>query len=103
MGPLEKLGGFHAQEVEASAIVAGTLSTYPLAESRAFIKNGWRQLLKFRTGAELGAHAGTESLSRNINEIFGPVIYQRYLNSKQIIGTILYESNLINSINFAII
>jgi len=33
-GPLERLGGFRAEQSEASAVVAGTLSAYPLAQSR---------------------------------------------------------------------
>jgi hypothetical protein len=55
-GPLERLGWFAAEESEASTIVAGTLSAYPLAQSLAAFDNGWRQLLSFRTGDGLGAY-----------------------------------------------
>jgi hypothetical protein len=82
-GPLDRLGGFRAEQSEASAIVAGTLSAYPLTQSRAAIDNGWRQLFSFRAGEGLCAYAETEFWSITIHNIFGPVVYDHYLKSKQ--------------------
>src|ERR1700730_2929695 len=83
-GPLDRLGGFRAERSEASAIVAGTLLAYPLEQSRAAIDNGWRQLFRFRAGEGLCVYSETEFWSTTIDNIFGPVVYNHYLKSKQI-------------------
>jgi len=85
-GPLDTLGGFRAQEAEASAIVAGTLSNYPVAQFRAAVANGWRQLRRFRTGDGLNAYPPTIWVSIAIHDVFGPVVYDEYRQSKQIRG-----------------
>jgi hypothetical protein len=100
-GPLDRLGGFGAEESEAKAIVADTLSAYPLAQSLAAFDNGWRQLLSFRTGDGLGAYSETEFWSTTVNNIFGPVVYDHYLKSKQIRGVIFDQLGLLNYIDVA--
>jgi hypothetical protein len=83
-GPLGELGGFRAEEAEASAIVRGTLLNYPLAQFRASVDDGWRQLLSFRTGAELNTVSEADYVSSAIRTVFGPAIYDNYRQSKQI-------------------
>ena len=102
-GPLEKLGGFRAEAAEASTIVAGTLLTFPVAASRAAIDDGWRQMLKFRTGAELGPHRETDFVSVAIRDVFGPAVYKRYLKSQQIRGALYDQFNWINFIHSAVL
>src|SRR5216683_605373 len=82
-GPLDRLGGFRAEQSEASAIVAGTLAAYPLEQFRAAIDNGWRQLFRFRAGEGLCVYSETEFWTITIDNIFGPVVYNHYLKSKQ--------------------
>jgi hypothetical protein len=82
-GPLEKLGGFRAEESEASAIVRGTLLTYPFAQFRAAVDNGWHQFLLFSTGSQLGAYSDAEYVSLTIRLRFGPAVYDNYRHSKQ--------------------
>jgi hypothetical protein len=100
-GPLERLGGFRAEESEASAIVAGTLSAYPLAQFRASVNNGLRQLFSFRTGEGLCAYPETSSWSMTIDTIFGPVVYDHYLKSKQIRDALRLE--FLNYIHAAVL
>jgi hypothetical protein len=97
-GPLDRLGGFRAEEAEASAIVAGTLSAYPLTQFRAAVDNGWRQLFSFRAGNGLCAYSETESWSIVIHDIFGPVVYDHYLKSKQIRDALFDRFELLNYI-----
>jgi hypothetical protein len=83
-GPLEKLGGFTGEETEASEIVRGTLLTYPLAQFRASLKNGWRQLLLCSTGENFQFSDGElESVSTAIRRRFGPAVDEDYRHSAQ--------------------
>jgi hypothetical protein len=102
-GALDRLGGFRAEQSEASAIVAGTLSAYPLAQSRAAIDNGWRQLFRFRAGEGLCAYSETEFWSTTIHNIFGPVVYDHYLNSKQIRDALFDRFELLNYIHATVL
>ena len=87
-GPLDQLGGFRAEEAEASTIVANTLLSYPLSSLRAAIGNAFRQLVSFRTGGDSSLFAypesGWESIA--IRSVFGPVVYEHYRHSRQIRG-----------------
>jgi hypothetical protein len=103
-GPLDKLGGFRTEQAEASAIVAGTLSTYPLAEFHAAVNNGWHQLFRFRTGDGLCAFPEAEGVSVVIRNVFSPIVYDRYRQSKQIRGVFGFNwFNLFNRIHAAIV
>jgi hypothetical protein len=82
-GPLEKLGGFTAEETEASEIVRGTLLTYPLAQFRASLKNGWRQLLLCSTGNFPFTYGELEEVSTAIRRRFGPAVDEDYRHSAQ--------------------
>jgi hypothetical protein len=102
-GPLDGLGGFRAEESEASAIVADTLSAYPLAQSLASFDNGWRLLLSFRTGSGLCPYSETEFLSTTIHNIFGSAVYDNYLKSKQIHDALFDQLKLLNYIHVPVI
>jgi hypothetical protein len=90
-GPLEKLGGFTGEEVEASAIVRGTLLMYAPAQFRVSIMNGWRQLLLFSTGSDIWLFSkepdvlpDKDGVSTAILRRFGPAVYEKYRQSEQI-------------------
>jgi hypothetical protein len=102
-GPLDRLGGFSAEESEATTIVANTISAYPLAQSLAAFDNGWRQLLSFRTGDGLLAYSETALWSTTIDNIFGPIVYDHYLKSKQIRGVIADQLKLLNYIDVTVV
>jgi len=102
-GPVDRLGGLRAEESEASAVVAGTLSAYPLAQFRAAVDNGWRQLSGFRTGEGLCTYAETEFWSTTIYNIFGPVVYDHYLKSKQIRDILSHRFEFINYIHATVL
>lgn len=102
-GPLNKLGGFQGEEKEANAIIAGTLSTYPLKQLRATVYNGWRQMIQFRTGAELDPYPETWFVSRAIRDVFGPTVYDRYRKSLQISGDLVHQINWIRHIHSVVI
>jgi hypothetical protein len=97
-GPLERLGGWRAEESEASAIVGATLREYPLAQFSAAVDNSLRQLSSFRTGEGLYAYAPTDFVSITIQNIFGPVVYDSYLKSKQHHG--VYVSDQFEFMNY---
>jgi hypothetical protein len=96
--PLEKLGGWRAEEPEASAIVGATLREYPLAQLSAAVDNSLRQLSGFRTGDGLYVYKPSEFVSMTIHNIFGPVVYDSYLQSKQSHG--VYVSDEFEFINY---
>lgn len=89
-GPLEKLGGFRAEEAEASAIVRGTLLAHAPAQLRASVGNAWRQLILFSTGSDIFSYSEREWTSTAtwtptaIRLRFGPAVYESYRHSKQI-------------------
>jgi hypothetical protein len=91
-GPIDQLGGYRAEEAEASTIVANTLLSYPLLSLRAAIGNAFRQLVSFRTGGgntlEIypESTAGGAWVSTAIQSVFGPVVYQHYRDSRQMRG-----------------
>jgi hypothetical protein len=89
-GPLDRLGGFRAEQAEAAKIVANTLSTYPLAQLRASAANAWHQVLRFATGAELAPYSDTSPASIGIRAAFGPAVYSRYRRSAQIRGVLAF-------------
>jgi hypothetical protein len=91
-GPLDKLGGFRAEEAEATAIVLGTLSKYPITQIRSAIANGWHQLFLFTTGGALFTYSDKDSPSVAIQAVFGPVVYSSYRHSKQIRGILEFDS-----------
>jgi hypothetical protein len=99
-GPLDKLGGFRAEEAEATTIVVGTLSKYPAAQLRASVGDAWKQLLLFATGEELYAFPDAEPASYGVRVTFGPAVYNNYRNSKQVLGILPIE--YINHIHFII-
>jgi hypothetical protein len=82
-GPLDRLGGFRVEQAEASAIVLGTLAAYPLAQLRAAVDNGLLELFSFRAGEDMCAYPETSLGSITIRNVFGQVVYDRYLGSKQ--------------------
>jgi hypothetical protein len=93
LGPLDQLGGYRAEEEEASTIVASTLLSYPLSALRAAIGNAYQQLVSFRTGggstgggASLLAYPESLSVSKAIQSVFGPVVYEHYRDSRQMRG-----------------
>lgn len=96
-----RLGGFRAEEGEARAIVTGTLGAYPLAVARAVVGNGWSQLFSFRTGDTLCAFPEASSWSITIHKIFGPVVYDQYVNSKQGRGALRLQ--LLNYIHVTVL
>jgi hypothetical protein len=100
-GPLERLGGFPAEEAEASAIVRGTLFTNGPAQLRAAIDNGWRQFVLFSTGAELNSYSDGEYVSTAIWDRFGSAVYRNYRHSKQIRGVL--DFFLINRVHTTVI
>ena len=102
-GPLERLGWMRGEESEASAIVAYTLSAYPLAQFHAAVDNGWRQLFSFRTGDGLCAYSETEFLAITIQDVFGPVVYDHYLQSKQIRDALFDRFQLLNYIHVTVL
>ena len=102
-GPLDRLGGLRAEQSEAGAIVAGTLWAYPLEQFRAAIENGWRQLFRFRAGEGLCAYSETEFWSTTIHNIFGPVVYNHYLESKQIRDALFDRFELLNYIHATVL
>jgi hypothetical protein len=83
-GPLDQLGGYRAEEAEASTIVANTLLIYPLSALRAAIGNAFRQLVSFRT--ILDAYPESVGISTAIQSVFGPVVYEHYRDSRQTRG-----------------
>jgi hypothetical protein len=83
LGPLEKLGGFTAEEAEAGAIVRGTLLMYAPAQFRVSVIDGWRQLLVFSTGRDISGHTAVYPEMSAILRRFGPAVYDNYLQSKQ--------------------
>ena len=87
-GPIYQLGGYRAEEAEASTIVANTLLIYPLSALRAAIGNAFRQLVSFRTGGggSLGPYPESLEVSTAIQSVFGPVVYEHYRDSRQIRG-----------------
>ena len=102
-GPLDKLGGWFAEEPEASAIVVGTLLAYPLTQFRASINDGLRQLFSFRIGADGLCAYPENSLSMVIDNVFGRVVYDHYRNSKQIRNELLDRFDLLNYIQAAVL
>jgi hypothetical protein len=98
-GPLFRLGGIDAEESEASTIVADTVSAYPFVQSLAAFDNGWRQLLSFRTGDGLGSEYESVFWSTVIEKIFGPLVHDHYLKSKQIRGVIFDQLELLNYVD----
>jgi hypothetical protein len=102
-GPLDGLGGFRAEESEASAIVAGTLSAYPLMQLGAAVDNVWRQLSSFRTGQTLCFYPETDFLSRTIDYIFGALVYDHFRKSKQIRDIHCSRFEFINYIHSAVL
>jgi hypothetical protein len=81
-GPLEKLGGFTAEEAEAGAIVRGTLLMNAPAQFRASVIDGWRQLFLFSPGRDISAPV-YPGVSTAILRRFGPAVYDNYRQSKQ--------------------
>ena len=102
-GPLDRLGGFRAEESEASIIVANTLLSHPLAQSLATFDNGRRQLLSFQTGDGLAAFSKTDFFSTPIDNIFGPVVFDHYLKSKQIRDALFDQLKLLNYIHATVV
>jgi hypothetical protein len=102
-GPLwSELGGFRAEEAEAAAIVGGTLLNYPVAEFRAAVHNGWRQLFCFRTGPELKPYSEPAFyVPFAIRAVFGPAIYDNYRQSKQMRN--ILEFDTINRIHLTVV
>jgi hypothetical protein len=99
-GPLDKLGGWRAEEAEASAIVAGTFLTDPLTQFRASANDGLRLLFSFDIGDGLCAYP--EELWA-IDSVFGPVVYAHYRRSKQIRNALLDRLDLLNYIQAAVL
>jgi hypothetical protein len=97
---LPRLGGFRAEEGEAGAIVTGTLGAYPLAVARAAVGNAWSQLFSFRTGDTLCAFPEAP-WSITIRKIFGQVVYDHYVNSKQSRGALRLQ--LLNYIHVTVL
>jgi hypothetical protein len=87
-GPLNQLGGYRAEEAEASTIVENTLLSYPLSALRAAIGNAFEQLVSFRTvgGVSLLAYPESWGVSTAIQSVFGPVVYEHYRDSRQMRG-----------------
>jgi hypothetical protein len=83
-GPLDQLGGYRAEEAEASTIVANTLLSYPRSSFRAAIGNAFRQLVSFRT--ILDTYPESMGVSTTIQSVFGPVVYEHYRDSRQTRG-----------------
>lgn len=102
-GPLDKLGGFGKEQSEAGIIVANTLRDYPLDVFSAAVSNGWRQMLSFHIGDSHGVYRETEYPSPDIKYVFGPVIYNRYLRSKQISGLLEPNFDSINRVHGAVL
>jgi hypothetical protein len=96
-----RLGGFRAEEGEARAIVTGTLGAYPLAVARAAVGNAWSQLFNFRTGDTLCGFPEASYWSTTIRNIFGPAVYDQYVNSKQSRGTLRLQ--LLNYIHLTVL
>jgi hypothetical protein len=99
-GPLDKLGGFQAEQREASAIIKGTLSEYPVAQLRAAAHNGWRQLFLVHTGTELESYSKEEYVSTAIRDRFGGSIYADFRNSNQMRN--MLDFDLINRIHVGV-
>jgi len=100
-GPLEKLGGFRAEEAEAAIIVRGTLTNYPIAQLRAAVGNGWHQLFLFPTGDGMGTYSEAGNVSKAIQAAFGPSVYYNYRHSRQIHDA--FDFDWINRIHLAVI
>jgi hypothetical protein len=96
-----RLGGYRAEEGEATAIVTGILRAYPLAVARAVVGNAWSQLFSFRTGDTLCGFPEAKFWSITIRKIFGPVVYEHYVNSKQSRGALRLQ--LLNYIHVTVI
>jgi len=100
-GPLDKLGGFHAEQPEAIAIVQATLAKYPLVQLRTTIHNGWRQLFFVGTGSELQPYSEEEYVSTAIKSRFGSTVYEQYRNSKQMRN--ILEFDLLNQVHISVL
>jgi hypothetical protein len=100
-GSLEKLGGFRAEEAEASAIVHGTLLMYAPAQFRASVVNGWRQLLLFSTGAQIVPLLYYPGVANVIRLRFSPYVYDDYRNSKQMRNNL--DFSLINRVHTVVV
>jgi hypothetical protein len=100
-GPLNELGGFRAEEPEASRIVHGTFSEYPFTQFRVSVVNGWRQLLLFSTGDGINKYSASDFVSTQIEKVFSPNVYHQYLNSKQIRGVLGFDT--VNRIHLTVI
>jgi hypothetical protein len=95
-----RLGGSRAEEGEARAIVTGTLGAYPLAVARAVVGNAWTQLFIFRTYVYTDLSEAS-FWSITIRNIFGPAVYDHYVNSKQ--GRHALQLRLLNYIHVTVL